>query len=275
MGREIPRPGAAYPGGAESEQEHCRVRIDAPGIQIDRMLELERLPDLLRELLSVPAPTAPRMAPAPSAETDQSRMPPRAPQFQPEPAVAAEAQPEPMEEAAEAEDTAPLDGDGHPHGAPADEPEEGATQTVSDAWPRPARRAVRPGAPPRPRRLLAESTGGSGVRTYLRAKRPPTNPERIAVVGRYLELAEGVAAFSRSDLREGLADAGIPEPRNFARDLQTALARGYLVALSDGSRLQVAGPIRDLIDRDGPVWLPRGGKREAVFDTDFDAEEEA
>ena len=84
-----------------------------------------------------------------------------------------------------------------------------------------------------------------------------------------------MAAFSRSDLREGLADAGIPEPRNFARDLQTALARGYLVALSDGSRLQVAGPIRDLIDRDGPVWLPRGGKREAVFDTDLDAEEEA
>ncbi len=264
MGREIPRPGAAYPGGADSEQEHCRVRIEAPGIQIDRTLELERLPDLLRELLSVPAP-------APSAATDRTPMPPRAPQPRPEPAAAADADPEPMHEASEPEDSTPTE---HVD-QPAEEPEDGAAQTVSDAWPRPARRAVRPGAPPRPRRLLAESTGGSGVRTYLRAKRPPTNPERIAVVGRYLELAEGVAAFSRSDLREGLADAGIPEPRNFARDLQTALTRGYLVALSDGSRLQVAGPIRDLIDRDGPVWLPRGGKREAVFDTDFDAEEEA
>jgi hypothetical protein len=92
---------------------------------------------------------------------------------------------------------------------------------------------------------------------YYRAKRPATNPEKIAVLARFLELEERRTVFDRADIRRRFAAAGVALPRNFSRDLATALRRGYLVPLSDGRTYQVGSRYRPLIDRDGPTLLPR------------------
>ncbi len=96
-----------------------------------------------------------------------------------------------------------------------------------------------------------------GLRAYYDDKRPATNPERIAVLGRFVEVAEGRTSFNKEELRRRFLSAEVPLPRNFSRDFATAVARGYLVALSDGYSYQVGSGVRRLIDRDGPAMLPR------------------
>ncbi len=96
-----------------------------------------------------------------------------------------------------------------------------------------------------------------GLRAYYDDKRPATNPERIAVLGRFVEVAEGRTSFSKEELRHRFLSAEVPLPRNFSRDFATAVRRGYLVALSDGYSYLVGSGVRRLIDRDGPALLPR------------------
>lgn len=96
-----------------------------------------------------------------------------------------------------------------------------------------------------------------GLRAYYDDKRPATNPERIAVLGRFVEVAEGRTSFNKEELRRRFLSAEVPLPRNFSRDFATAVRRGYLVALSDGYSYQVGSGVRRLIDRDGPALLPR------------------
>lgn len=96
-----------------------------------------------------------------------------------------------------------------------------------------------------------------GLRAYYDDKRPATNPERIAVLARFVEVAEGRTSFNKQEVRRRFLAAEVPLPRNFSRDFQTAVARGYLVALSDGYSYQVGSEVRRLIDREGPALLPR------------------
>ncbi|MFQ5955173.1 MAG: hypothetical protein ACE5JZ_08940 [Kiloniellales bacterium] len=95
------------------------------------------------------------------------------------------------------------------------------------------------------------------LRRYYDDKRPSTNPERIAVLARFLEVAEGRRTFSKGDVRRRFLSTGVPLPRNFSRDYAAAVRRGYLVTLSDGHSYQVGSATRRLIDRDGPSLLPR------------------
>ncbi len=124
-------------------------------------------------------------------------------------------------------------------------------------------RQEREPAPPTPGAgLAAEETPAAdswrqGLRAYYDDKQPATNPERIAVLGRYVEVAEGRTSFNKQELRRRFLSAEVPLPRNFSRDFATAVRRGYLVALSDGYSYQVGSGVRRLIDRDGPALLPR------------------
>ncbi len=114
-----------------------------------------------------------------------------------------------------------------------------------------------PGAGPAAEGTHAAECWRQGLRAYYDDKRPATNPERIAVLGRFVEVAEGRTSFNKEELRRRFLSAEVPLPRNFSRDFATAVARGYLVALSDGYSYQVGSGVRRLIDRDGPALLPR------------------
>ena len=136
-----------------------------------------------------------------------------------------------------------------------------------------------PSAPPKPTARPSGTPAGSaegtpaaggdraprgsrpGLRRYYEDKRPSTNPERIAVIARFLEVAEGRRTFGVDDLRRRFAAAGAELPRNFSRDWATAVRRGYLVALSDGHSYQVGSATRRLIDREGPALLPRSAPK--------------
>lgn len=114
-----------------------------------------------------------------------------------------------------------------------------------------------PGAGPAAEDTPAADSWRQGLRAYYDDKRPATNPERIAVLGRFVEVAEGRTSFNKEELRRRFLSAEVPLPRNFSRDFATAIRRGYLVALSDGYSYQVGSGVRRLIDRDGPALLPR------------------
>ena len=114
-----------------------------------------------------------------------------------------------------------------------------------------------PGAGPAAGDTPAADSWRQGLRAYYDDKRPATNPERIAVLGRFVGVAEGRTSFNKEELRRRFLSAEVPLPRNFSRDFATAVRRGYLVALSDGYSYQVGSGVRRLIDRDGPALLPR------------------
>jgi hypothetical protein len=138
-----------------------------------------------------------------------------------------------------------------------------------DERPAPTESAATSGPPASAGDLVERSAGGAadlpddaaawrqGLVAYYRDKRPATNPEKIAVFARFLEVAERRTFFHRDDIRRRFAVAGVALPRNFSRDLATALRRGYLVPLSDGRTYQVGSRYRPLIDRDGPTLLPQ------------------
>jgi hypothetical protein len=60
-------------------------------------------------------------------------------------------------------------------------------------------------------------------------KQPGTNAQRIALYAYYRERFEGVARFSRGDLREYFEKAKDSQPgKNYARDFEKAMEKGWI-----------------------------------------------
>jgi hypothetical protein len=61
----------------------------------------------------------------------------------------------------------------------------------------------------------------------IEQKAPATNAQRLAVFAYYREKVEGIARFSKDDLRTYFAKAKQPPPGNFDRDYQLAVSLGW------------------------------------------------
>ncbi|MBX4189517.1 hypothetical protein KW785_02920 [Candidatus Parcubacteria bacterium] len=68
----------------------------------------------------------------------------------------------------------------------------------------------------------------SSPREALNEAQAKTNPQKIAVIGKYLMDRDGVESFSAAEVRETLKKSGEPLPANFGRDLKDAIKYGYI-----------------------------------------------
>jgi hypothetical protein len=76
---------------------------------------------------------------------------------------------------------------------------------------------------------------GDTVGEFVQASGASTNFEKIAAVAVFLADRRGQATFSRADIRAQFQIAGEPNPANFPRDFQRAVANRWL-APSDSAR---------------------------------------
>jgi hypothetical protein len=67
-----------------------------------------------------------------------------------------------------------------------------------------------------------------GLMEVMQERHPGTNSQRIAVFAYYRERHENIARFSRADLEGYFGKAHLTPPRNYDRDFNKALQRGWL-----------------------------------------------
>jgi hypothetical protein len=67
-----------------------------------------------------------------------------------------------------------------------------------------------------------------GLTEIMQERHPGTNPQRIAVFAYYRERHENTARFSRDDLKGYFGKSHLTPPKNYDRDFNKALKRGWL-----------------------------------------------
>jgi len=91
-------------------------------------------------------------------------------------------------------------------------------------------RGASPAAPSTSPQLPSRSSQDRPVSPVelLQEKKPATNPQRIALFAYYRERTEGLARFSKDDLKQYFPKAKLPPPQNFDRDYGRAAKAGWI-----------------------------------------------
>src|ERR1700687_1361114 len=79
----------------------------------------------------------------------------------------------------------------------------------------------------------AVSTAASTPGLALTQSRAKTNAQKIAVLGRYICERDQQSTFSAKEVQEVMKKAGVPLPRNFARDIKDAVRANYIYENDD------------------------------------------
>lgn len=91
----------------------------------------------------------------------------------------------------------------------------------------------------------------------IEQKNPATNAQRLAVFAYYREKVEGLARFSKDDLRQYFAKAKQSPPQNFDRDYRQAVKLGWIY--DDGADSYLTSKGLERVEAGfGGKALPRG-----------------
>jgi len=92
------------------------------------------------------------------------------------------------------------------------------------------------------------------LREFVNEKLPKTNAEVILTIAEFLSVFEGKSKFLKEDIRSRFSSAGEALPKNFTRDFQTALDKGWI-----GESTDVKGSF--FVTRTGETVIQRGFER--------------
>jgi hypothetical protein len=98
-------------------------------------------------------------------------------------------------------------------------------------------------APPQAAPLAQTSAGGRPVSLVelVKERDPGTNAQRIALFAYYREKHEGLARFSKDDLKPYFAKAKLPQAGNYDRDFGDAVRKAWIHEDGDESYLTSKG----------------------------------
>lgn len=66
------------------------------------------------------------------------------------------------------------------------------------------------------------------IREFVNESEPKTNAQTVLLLAQFMAKHEGSERFTREDIRKRFPRAGAPMPKNFTRDFQTAIDRGWI-----------------------------------------------
>ena len=66
------------------------------------------------------------------------------------------------------------------------------------------------------------------LREYVNEAEPKTNAQTVLLLAQFMSLHENDERFSRDDIKKRFPKAGAGMPKNFTRDFQTALDKGWI-----------------------------------------------